>query len=98
MPSWASLYKKHNADGFEIIGLECQGGTTAQIGDFMKGKNATFESVSGGNLKGSAVSGIPHGFLFGADGKLIGEMRGGALEKKVASAVKECGAAMAGPG
>ncbi len=100
MPSWASLYKKHAAEGFEIVGLECQGSTEAEIAEFMKSKSADFEATTGGSLKGAAVSGIPHGFLFGPDGKLITDsgLRGAELEKKVVSAVKECGAAMAGPG
>lgn len=99
MPSWASTYKKHQAEGFEIIGFECQGSTSAEIAEFMKSKNADFEATSGGNLKGSSVSGIPHGFLFGPDGKLISDsVRANTLEKAVTAAVKECGAAMAGPG
>ncbi|HLX62159.1 MAG TPA: hypothetical protein VKX17_12835 [Planctomycetota bacterium] len=100
MPSWASTYKKHASEGFEIVGLECQNSTDAEIADFMKSKSAAFEASTGGNLSGAAVSGIPHGFLFGADGKLIADdgLRGGALEQKVTAAVKECGAAMAGPG
>ncbi len=100
MPSWASTYKKHVSEGFEIIAIEGQNSSDTDINTMVKAKSAEFETTTGGNLKGAVVTGIPHGFLFGADGNLIAEkgLRGAELEKRVATAVKECGAAMAGPG
>ena len=91
MPSWASTYKKHAAEGFEIVGLECQGSTDAEINEFVKAKEAAFETTTGGELKGAEVTGIPHGFLFGPDGNLIQNdgMRGAALDEKVAAVLVE---------
>lgn len=100
MPSWASIYKKHQADGFEIVGFECQGSSVADINTIVKSKGADFDICEGGEIKGAVVGGIPHTFLFGADGNLISEsLRAGPeLEKKVTEALKECGAALAGAG
>ena len=100
MPSWASIYKKHQSEGFEIIGFECQGTAQAEINTVIKSKGADFDICEGGEIKGAVVGGIPHTFLFGADGNLISEsLRAGPeLDKKVTSALKECGAALAGAG
>lgn len=80
--------------------MEVQGSSAAEIGEFAKAKGCTYQMTSGGNIKGSNVSAIPHTFLFGADGNLIGEKLhpGGDLEKKLTAALKECGAALAGAG
>ncbi|HLX63989.1 MAG TPA: TlpA disulfide reductase family protein [Planctomycetota bacterium] len=97
LPNWAAAYKKHAGEGFEIIGLECQGSTAAEISTLTKARNAEFETTLNGNLKGANVTGIPHGFLFGPDGKLIqdGGMRGPEFEQKVAEALKQYAAEIA---
>jgi hypothetical protein len=98
-PQLAELYKKYEAEGFHIVGLECQGSDEAAIQTKVKAAGATFQITVQGDLKGSNVTGIPHGFLFGADGKLIGDkFHGKELEEAVKEALKNCNAAMAGPG
>lgn len=96
----AALYKKNVEAGLEIVGLEVQGSSAADVAEYAKGKGMTYQCTSGGSIKGSNVVGIPHTFLFGADGNLIAEKLrpGGELDKKLAVALKECGAALAGPG
>jgi hypothetical protein len=64
----------------------------------MKSKGVTYQVTTGGDLKGANVSGIPHGFLFGADGKLVGEPHPSEVEAKIKDLLKETSAAMAGPG
>lgn len=98
-PSWEATYKKFKDEGFHIVGLEGQS-SPADAAEFAKLKNMTFQITSGGNLKGSNVSAIPHCFLFGADGNLVSDkLRSGPeLEKKIKEQIKETAAAMAGPG
>jgi hypothetical protein len=92
------MYKKEVDAGLEIVGIE-GGATAAEIAEYAKGKGMTYQCCSGGNIKGSNVATIPHTFLFGADGNLIGEkLRLPELQKKVPLALKECGAALAGAG
>ena len=99
IPQLAELHKKYEGEGFHIVGLECQGSDEATIVKQVKDAGVTFQITVNGDLKGSNVSGIPHGFLFGADGQLIGDkFRGKALEDAVKEALKNCNAAMAGPG
>jgi len=94
----AELYKKYSEEGFHIVGLECQGSAENAIVQMCKDKGVTFQITTGGDLKGANVRGIPHGFLFGADGKLVGEPHPGEVEAKIKDLLKETSAAMAGPG
>lgn len=95
----AGLYKKYEEQGFHIIGLECQNSSNADIEKLVKEKGVTFQITTGGNLKGANVSGIPHGFLFGPDGKLaVDDPRGKQLEDKVKELLKDVAGMMAGPG
>ena len=73
MPQLAALYKKYEEQGFHIVGLECQGSTANEISSLAKSKGAGYQITTGGDLKGSNVRGIPHGFLFGPDGKLAAD-------------------------
>ncbi|MFH0939925.1 MAG: TlpA disulfide reductase family protein [Planctomycetota bacterium] len=99
LPRLAELYKKYETEGFHIIGLECQGSAAAAIVELVKTNGVTYQITTGGNLKDSNVSGIPHGFLFGADGKLaVDNPHGAELEKNVKELLKMTAAAMAGPG
>src|SRR3990172_1234781 len=99
MPQLAALYKKYEEQGFHIVGLECQGSTANEISSLAKSKGAGYQITTGGDLKGSNVRGIPHGFLFGPDGKLAADdPRGAELENKLKDLLKDTSAAMAGPG
>ncbi len=99
LPQLAGLYKKYESEGFHLIGLECQGSDAASITDLAKSKGVTYQLTTNGDLKGSDVRGIPHGFLFGPDGKMIADDPHGAeLETKIKELLKETSAAMAGPG
>jgi hypothetical protein len=95
----AGLYKKYSEEGLHIIGLECQGSSAGEISTLCKSDGVEFQITTGGDLKGTNVRGIPHGFLFGADGKMVlDNPRGSELEKKIKELCKETAAAMAGPG
>lgn len=99
IPQLAGLYKKYADQGFHIVALECQNSSAADITALAQGKGATYQMTTGGDLKGSNVTGIPHGFLFGPDGKLVAEERDvTSLEKKIKELLPEVAAAMAGPG
>lgn len=99
LPQLAEEYKKYEPEGFHIVALERQGSSAAEISALAKGKGATFQMTTGGDLKGAEVKFIPHTFLFAADGSLAGEnLRGKALEDKIKELLKESAGALAGPG
>lgn len=93
------LNKKYAEQGLHIIGLECQGSSKDEIVQMASARGLKYQLTTGGDLRGSNVRGIPHGFLFGADGKLaVDDPRGGQLETKIKELLAETSAAMAGPG
>lgn len=95
----AGLYKKYADQGFHLIGLECQNSTADEIAGLVKGKGVTYQVTTGGDLKGSNVRGIPHGFLFSPDGKMVADDPDlSELEKKIKELLPEVAGAMAGPG
>src|SRR6185369_10216649 len=99
MPQLAALYKKYSDQGLHIIGLECQGSSATEIQTLAKTKACGYQMTTGGDLKGAAVAGIPHGFLFSADGKMaVDDPRGPVLENKIKELLKDAGAAWAGEG
>jgi hypothetical protein len=99
LPQLAALYKKYSEQGLHIIGLECQQSPATDITNLAKSKGCTYQMTTGGDLKGANVTGIPHGFLFSADGKLAADdPRGGQLETKIKDLLKDAGAAWAGEG
>jgi len=99
MPQLAALYKKYSDQGLHIIGLECQNSSAGDISTLAKSKSAGYQMTTGGDLKGSNVTGIPHGFLFSADGKMAADdPRGAQLETKIKDLLKDAGAAWAGEG
>jgi len=99
MPQLAALYKKYVDQGFHIVGIEGQNSAKEAIDTLCKEKGVGYQITIQSELKGANVTGIPHGFLFSADGKLVSEeLRGKALDDKVKELVAESAAAMAGPG
>ncbi|MBI3270716.1 MAG: hypothetical protein HYZ53_17065 [Planctomycetes bacterium] len=95
----AELHQKYADQGFHIIGLECQGSSKDEISRLAQSKGVKFQLTTGGELKGAHVTGIPHGFLFGPDGRLAADNPHGAeLESKVKELLGETFAAMVGPG
>ncbi len=83
-----------------MVGLEVQGSPVAKILQQNKAEGVEFQVTSGGSLKGAKIGGIPHGFLFGADGKLIADdPPHRKLEEMIKTALKDvAGAASAGNG
>jgi len=99
MPQLAALYKKYNDQGLHIIGLERQNSAETEISSLAKSKSCGYQMTTGGDLRGAVVPGIPHGFLFAADGKMsIENPHGKALEDKIKELLKDAGAAWAGDG
>ncbi|MCK6470228.1 MAG: hypothetical protein L6R28_00660 [Planctomycetes bacterium] len=93
------LDKKYAEQGLHIVGLECQGSTKDEIVAIASARGAKYQLTTGGDLNGANVRGIPHGFLFGADGKLAeNDPRGAQLETRIKELLSETAAAMAGPG
>ena len=93
----AGLWKKYNEQGLHIIGLESQGSTAAAINTMAKANGLGYQLTVGGNIKGANVSGLPHTFLFAADGSLAAE-NPKPLEPKIKQLLSEAAGAMAGPG
>lgn len=80
----AGLYKKYSDQGFQIVGLECQNSTPAEIQTLAKSKGISYQCTTGGELAGAVLEGIPHTYLLGPDGALAGEnMMGKALDDKI---------------
>jgi len=93
----AGLWKKYNEQGLHIIGLESQGSTAAAINTMAKANGLGYQLTVGGNIKGANVTGLPHTFLFAADGSLAAE-NPHPLEPKIKQLLSEAAGAMAGPG
>lgn len=93
LPQVAGLYRKYKDQGFHVVGLEVQGSPVAKILQQNKAEGVDFQVTTDGNIKGAKVGGIPHGFLFGADGKLIADDPSHRkLEEMVKTALKEVAA------
>jgi hypothetical protein len=99
MPTLAELHKKYKDQNFHLIGLECQGSSAADIKQLATKNGVEYQITTGGDLKGANVRGIPHGFLFDAEGKLVANNpHGKELEDKIQALLRETWAAAAGPG
>jgi thiol-disulfide isomerase/thioredoxin len=99
LPNVIATYKKHHADGFEIIGVSLDG-KRARLESFLKDKpDMAWPQYFDGDEKQAqnwnsklarqyGVEGIPFTILIGKDGKIIGtELRGEKLEAAVAAAL-----------
>lgn len=69
----AGWQKDYDRDRFVIVANHCQGGSpeAAKQVWLSKGGGEAVSVINGGNLPGSNVSGIPHCFLFDANGALV---------------------------
>ena len=94
LPNVIATYKKHHADGFEIIGVSLDSERPA-LDEFLKKQDGmTWPQFYDGQGWGNklavkyGVESIPFAVLVGPDGKIIGkELRGQELEDAVAGAL-----------
>lgn len=94
LPNVIATYKKHHADGFEIIGVSLDSDRD-KLDAFLKKQDGMtwaqyFDGLGWQNklAKKYGVQGIPFTVLVGKDGKIIGtELRGDKLENAVAAAL-----------
>src|SRR6516162_6815638 len=99
LPNVIATYKKHHADGFEIIGVSLDG-KRARLESFLKDKpDMAWPQYFDGDEKQAqnwnsklakqyGVEAIPFTILIGKDGKIIAtELRGEKLENAVAAAL-----------
>jgi thiol-disulfide isomerase/thioredoxin len=94
LPNVIATYKKHHADGFEIIGVSLDS-DRSQLDDFLKKTDGmTWQQFFDGQGWSNklavkyGVQAIPFAVLIGPDGKIIGKsLRGEELENAVAGAL-----------
>jgi peroxiredoxin len=94
LPNVIETYKKHHADGFEIIGVSLDS-DREKLDAFLKNQEGmtwpqNFDSLDGQNKLAEkyGVQSIPFTILVGKDGKIIGtKLRGKELENAVAAAL-----------
>ncbi len=97
MPHVIATYKKHHADGFEIVGVSLdREGDKDKLIAFMKKNDMTWPQFYDGKYWENALSvqygvhAIPTSYLLDGEGHILGkELRGEALEKAVAAALKK---------
>ncbi len=89
-----ATYKKHHADGFEIIGVSLDSDREALDSFLKKTDGMTWQQFFDGQRWNNklavkyGVEGIPFAVLVGPDGKIIDKnLRGEDLENAVASAL-----------
>jgi peroxiredoxin len=95
LPNVLSAYKKHHANGFEIIGISLDSDEKT-LRDFIQKHNMPwpqfFDGKGWGNklAKQYGVNSIPATYLLDAEGKIIAKgLRGPALEQAVAKALSK---------
>lgn len=94
LPNVIATYRKHHAEGFEIIGVSLDSDRT-KLDDFLKKtEGMTWPQYFDGQAWSNklavkyGVESIPFAVLVGKDGKIIGkDLRGSALETAVATAL-----------
>ncbi len=97
LPNVIATYKKHHAEGFEIVGVSLdREGDKDKLTAFLKKNDMTWPQFYDGKYWESklavqyGVHAIPAAYLLDTEGKIIGEeLRGEALEKAVAGALKK---------
>jgi thiol-disulfide isomerase/thioredoxin len=97
MPNVIATYKKHHAEGFEIVGVSLdREGDRDKLTAFLKKNEMTWPQFYDGKYwEGQLVvqygiQAIPNSYLLDSEGKIIGKaLRGPALEKAVAAALKK---------
>jgi hypothetical protein len=95
----AGLYKKYSEQGLQIVGLECQNSTAAEIQSFATSKGIKYQCTTGGELSGAVLEGIPHTYLLGPDGALAGEnMMGKLLDDKIKTLLLDSSTVFIGDG
>lgn len=93
LPHVLSAYKKHHADGFEIIGISLDQ-DRAKLDAFLQEKGMTWPQYFDGQgwqnklAQEYGINSIPATFLLDGQGKIIAkDLRGDALEQAVAKAL-----------
>ena len=95
LPNVIETYKKHHADGFEIIGISLDG-EKERLESFIKDKGMTWpQYFDGQKWKNKlavkyGVNSIPATYLLDGDGRILGkDLRGEELEKAVTTALQK---------
>ena len=90
MPALAKMAKTNEKSGLRVIGLECQGSSTAEILRFLKAAKVTYPIMSGGSAPGGSNE-LPYICVFDVDGKLVfsGSPEDEAFERAVKKALKD---------
>jgi peroxiredoxin len=93
LPNVIATYRKHHAQGFEIIGVSLDQDKT-QLLNFNKDQNMTWQQFFDGQVWSNklavkyGIQSIPATFLLDGNGKIIGkDLRGEKLESAVAKAL-----------
>lgn len=81
------MQDKYAAQGFIIIAAHCQDVPRDKVVALCRSKHVNYTVTSGTRLPGDTSNGIPHAFLFGADGKLIKEGHPESLTKDIDDAI-----------
>ncbi len=79
MPWLVDLYRRHRAEGLEIIGVSMDDAGEDVIARFTKSKNVNYTIVKGNESVASAyghVQMLPQTFLIGRDGTITGHITG----------------------
>jgi peroxiredoxin len=82
LPELDQLYKKHEKDGFEVVGI-CLDTPKARITTFLQKAPVTFRILmdeEGSAAEAYRFSGVPTGFLIGRDGIIRKQYKGFAMD------------------
>src|SRR5262245_31055636 len=73
MPQLVKLQEELKDTGFALVAVHCQNVGKEQVVKLLKQNKVNYTVVSGGQVPGNPVSGIPAGFVFDSSGKLVGK-------------------------
>jgi len=98
LPHLAEMEKRNRDKGLVVIGAESQNSTKEAIKPLIEGAKVEYTITAGVNGP-IEVSGIPHAFVFGRDGKLVfhGHPASGDFEQSVTKALRNAPPAAATP-